>query len=151
MTEVRLATADDAVEAAGLLHDFNVEFDAESPGPSAIAARLRELLGEASTFALLAGRPAVGIALVTLRPNVWFTGPVALLDELYVRPDLRDQGIGTAIIEALVDECTARGVELIEINVDESDTDTMRFYDRHGFRLVQPDTGERAFYFSREL
>jgi GNAT superfamily N-acetyltransferase len=151
MTEVRLATADDAEEAAGLLHDFNVEFDAESPGPAAIAARLRELLGEASTFALLAGRPAVGIALVTLRPNVWFAGPVALLDELYVRPDLRDRGIGTAIIEALVDECTARGVDLIEINVDESDTDTMRFYDRHGFRLLQPDTGERAFYFSREL
>ncbi|MHC2998358.1 GNAT family N-acetyltransferase [Microbacterium sp. HJ5] len=147
----RRATIDDADTVARLLHDFNVEFDTESPGPAAIADRLRSLLADTSTFALLAGHPACATALVTLRPNVWFDGPVALLDELYVAPALRDRGIGSALIELLVDECAARGVELIEINVDESDVDTMRFYERHGFHLVQPDSGERAFYFSREL
>lgn len=151
MILVRLASTSDAEGVARLLHDFNVEFDTESPGVPVIAARLRKLLGKESTFALLAGDPSVGVALVTLRPNVWYDGPVALLDELYVEPDLRDHGIGAAMIGMLAEECAARGVKVIEINVDESDTDTMRFYERHGFDLIQPDSGERAFYFSREL
>ena len=147
----RRATAADAATVAQLLHDFNVEFDTDSPGPAVIADRLRGLLNGTATFALLAGDPACAVALVTLRPNVWFDGPVALLDELYVVPTARDQGIGSILIQLLLTECAAHGVELVEINVDESDVDTMRFYERHGFHLVQPDTGERAFYFSREL
>ena len=45
----------------------------------------------------------------------------------------------------------ARGVELIEINVDEGDVDAQRFYQRHGFSATEPATGERAFYYAREL
>jgi len=37
-------------------------------------------------IALLAGEPPVAVALLTLRPNVWYEGQVALLDELYVAP-----------------------------------------------------------------
>jgi ribosomal protein S18 acetylase RimI-like enzyme len=147
----RLATADDADEVARLLHDFNTEFDTPSPGAAVLAPRLRHLLAGEETFAILAGSPAVAVALVTLRPNVWYSGPVALLDELYVVPELRDQGIGTTVILELFSICRTRNVDLIEINVDESDVDTQRFYERHGFSGTDPDTGERAFYYSQEL
>ena len=40
---------------------------------------------------------------------------------------------------------------LVEINVDEGDVDAQRFYVRHGFSADEPDTGERAFYFFREM
>ncbi len=148
---VRLADPSDAVELAGLLHDFNTEFDTPSPGPAVLADRLATLLGGDRTLALLAGAPAVGVALVTLRPNVWYEGPVALLDELYVRPALRSRGIGTAIVDRLGVECARRGVDAIEINVDEGDVDAQRFYERQGFSGVEPTTGERAFYYFREL
>lgn len=148
---VRRASAGDAGVVAQLLHDFNTEFDTETPGPAVLRERLTDLLTGPSTFALLGGEPAVGLALVTLRPNVWYPGPVALLDELYVGPAFRGSGIGGAIIERLVEECAAAGVSAIEVNVDEGDVDALRFYDRHGFRLLQPDTGERAFYLSMEL
>lgn len=137
--------------AAQLLHDFNVEFDTPSPGPAVLAPRLETLLESDSTFALLAGEPAVGIALVTLRTNVWYDGRVALLDELYVVPERRDNGIGSALITELLDRARAGGIDLIEINVDEGDVDTQRFYHRHGFSSTEPTTGERAFYFSLEL
>lgn len=148
---VRRASADDAGVVAQLLHDFNTEFDSETPGPAVLRERLTGLLAGTATFALLGGRPPVGLALVTLRPNVWYPGPVALLDEMYVAPGFRGAGIGSAIIERLVDECAASGVSAIEVNVDEGDVDALRFYDRHGFRLLQPETGERAFYLSMEL
>jgi ribosomal protein S18 acetylase RimI-like enzyme len=147
----RLAAPDDVDDVARLLHDFNLEFDTPTPGVAVLRPRLRTLLAANATFAVLAGAPAVGVALVTLRPNVWYEGPVALLDELYVVPELRDRGIGSQVLELVVAECRARGVDLIEVNVDEGDVDAQRFYRRHGFTEVDPDTHERAFYFYREL
>ena len=147
----RQATAHDADEVAHLLHDFNTEFDTESPGADVLAARLRGLLAGGETIAILAGTPAVAVALVTLRPNVWYAGQVALLDELYVVPRRRGQGIGSAIVDLLVSMARGRGVELIEINVDEGDVDAQRFYERHGFSSTEPGSSERAFYYTQEL
>ena len=146
----REATTADADEVASLLHDFNEEFDTPSPGATVLAGRLRELLGRDETIAIVAGVPAVGVALITLRSNVWYDGPVALLDELYVVPERRSEGIGSRMLETMTELLAARGVELVEINVDEGDVDAQRFYVRHGFSGFEPDTGERAFYFFRE-
>ncbi len=148
--DVRWARVADAPVVAQLLHDFNVEYDSHSPGVAVLSARLEELLPAGRTTALLAGDPAVGVALLTSRPNVWYDGPVLLLDELYVVPERRGQGIGTAIIERLVADATAQGVSLIEINVDEEDVDTQRFYERHDFATGDGQR-ERAFYYEREL
>jgi GNAT superfamily N-acetyltransferase len=147
----RAATADDADEVARLLHDFNVEFETPSPGADVLAARLRVLLAGDRTFAILAGTPAVAVALVTLRPNVWYAGQVALLDELYVAPRLRGHGIGSAIIDQLFSTVRARGVDLVEIGVDDGDVDAQRFYERHGFSPTEPGSTERSFYYSQEL
>lgn len=148
----RLATADDADEVGGLLHDFNAEFDSPSPGAGVLAARLRVLLAGERTFAVLAGSPAVAVGLVTLRPNVWYAGPVALLDEMYVVPRLRGRGIGTAVVGMVMAAARTRGVDLVEINVDEGDVDAQRFYERLGFSSAQTaGSDERALYYSQEL
>jgi GNAT superfamily N-acetyltransferase len=148
---LRQATANDAEEVARLLHDFNREFDSPSPGIEVLASRLRKLLAGQETIAILAEMPPVAVALVTLRSNVWYSGEVALLDELYVVPRLRGQGIGSAIVDRLVSISRARGVSLIEINVDEGDVDAQRFYERHGFSPTEPGSTERSFYYSQEL
>ena len=147
----RLATPGDAGEIARMLHDFNVEFDTPSPGPDVLAPRLRRLLSADETRCVLAGTPPVAVALVTLRPNVWYEGRVALLDELYVVPRLRDRGIGSAVMVHLLGWARTAGVDLVEINVDEADVDAQRFYERHGFTMTEPHTGERAFYLHQEL
>ncbi len=152
-TTTRIAGPDDAADVARLLHDFNTEFDVDSPGVEFLAARLATLLATDHTVVILADhdtQPLAGIALVTLRTNVWYSGLVALLDELYVVPELRSQGIGAALIARLAEMATERGVELIEINVDEGDVDARRFYERHGYSAAEPDTGERALYYWRE-
>jgi GNAT superfamily N-acetyltransferase len=147
----RLATAGDAAELARLLHDFNTEFATPTPGVDLLADRLHQLLAGDRTFAILAGAPAVALALVTLRPNVWYAGQVALLDELYVVPDLRGRGIGSAVVGLMMATARERGVDLVEINVDEGDVDAQRFYVRHGFSATERDSTERAFYYWQEL
>lgn len=150
-TVTRRATPHDAARLAELLHAFNTEFDTETPGVAVLAERLRALLDGPSTFAVIGGDPATGVALVTLRPNVWSDGPVALLDEMYVAPEHRGGGVGSAILLRMLEICRELGVAAIEINVDESDAGAQRFYERHGFSGTDPDSGERAFYFYRAL
>lgn len=147
----RAATVADAAVVAELLHGFNEEFGDPSPGVGVLTLRLSELLVAGSTLALLAGDPPAGVALLTLRPNVWYDAPVGLLDELYVLPPLRDRGIGSALIESCCALLRARGVGLIEINVDGEDRDARRFYERHGFRCVHGEHHEPELYYSREL
>ena len=134
-----------------MLNDFNLEFGSPTPGVDILAARLRTLLAESETIAIVAGAPAVGVALITLRSNVWYAGRVALLDELYVIPHLRGQGIGSAMIGQLLSTARASQVDLIEVNVDEGDVDAQRFYERHGFSATEAGSSERAFYYWREL
>lgn len=104
-------------------------------------------------FVLLAGerRDPVGYALVTLRPTIYHDGPVAVLDELYVRPASRDRGVGAALLARAITEVRARDGGEMHINVDEVDTDTRRFYERHGFVNIEPDTDYRMLLYIREL
>jgi GNAT superfamily N-acetyltransferase len=146
----RRARPADAPEVARLLHDFNVEFETPSPGPAFLTARLGELLGGEDVVALL-GQPDTAVAVLTFRPNVWYAGPVALLDELYVRPALRGRGIGGALLTHACTLAQERHAELLEINVDEPDTDARRFYETHGFTCTEPGTGQRSLYYWREL
>lgn len=142
---------DDAAEVALLLHDFNTEFDTPSPGTAVLRARLDGLLDHASMFAIVAGDPAIAVAIVSVRPNVWYEGRVGLLDELYVAPAHRNGGVGSAILEFLRHHALDQGIDAIEINVDEGDVDAQRFYERHGYSSTEPVTEERAFYYFQEL
>ena len=148
---MRRATPDDAAVVASLLHDFNVEFATPTPGVEVLAERLGRLLDGADVIALLAPEPAAAVALMTFRPNVWYDGPVALLDELYVRPDLRGRGIGSALLACACGLARDRGAGLMEINVNEGDVDARRFYERHGFSCTEPGGTERMLYYEREL
>jgi hypothetical protein len=89
----RVATLADAVTVARLLDAFNREYHVPTPGPEVLATRLRCLLSGTDVIAVLAGDPAVAVALMTLRPNIWYDGPVGLVDELYVAPEARGLGI----------------------------------------------------------
>ena len=64
-TTTKVAASTDAAVVAQLLHDFNTEFDTPSPGADTLEPRLRHLLDDDATFAILGGEPPVAVALVT--------------------------------------------------------------------------------------
>lgn len=150
---VRPARAGDAAVVGRLLRDFNDEFD--TPGPSAadFARRFEVLLDREDVLVLLAGREGAwtGFAYLTLRPTPYFDGPLAQLEELFVIPTHRGSGIGTALIAEALAQIRRRGAGEMHINVDEVDTDTRRFYERHGFVNIEPGTDYRMLCYLREL
>ena len=154
MTEVdvRRATTADAGVVGRLLFDFNTEFETPTPSAEEFAGRFVELLGRDDVVVLLSGDASpTGFAFLTLRPTPYFDGPLAQLEELYVLPDLRDRGIGTALLTAAVELVRSRGGAEMHINVDEVDTDTRRFYERHGFVNIEPGADYRMLCYLREF
>ncbi|WP_418061011.1 GNAT family N-acetyltransferase [Pimelobacter simplex] len=152
---VRLARPADAYVVGGLLFDFNTEFDTPTPSAADFGDRFTRLLARPDVLVVLAedtgsGEPT-GFGFLTLRPTPYGDGPLAQLEELYVRPVLRDAGIGTALLTRALAEVEGRGAIEMQINVDEVDVDTRRFYERHGFTNVEPGTDERMLCYLREL
>ncbi|TCJ30593.1 GNAT family N-acetyltransferase [Nocardioides jejuensis] len=143
MDEVRVATPADAQVLGRLLADFNIEFGAEGQDAAAFARRFASLLHRDDVLALLSGEPdaPTGFAWVTFRPTPYADGPLAQLEELYVRPDRRSAGAGAALVAALRAESRRRDALEILINVDADDADARRFYERHGFGCSDPDSG----------
>ena len=149
---VRLAGLDDAGAIGSLLHDFNREFDQPTPPPSALADRLRQLLGDGDTMVLLAGDGPDGLAVLRFRAAIWTTGLECYLAELYVMPDRRGQGLGRALMDEALAQARLRGADSMDIGVDEPDTAARRLYESLGFtNRSGGGTGPLMFVYEREL
>jgi ribosomal protein S18 acetylase RimI-like enzyme len=60
-----------------------------------------------------------------------------LLEHLYLRPDLRRQGIGTLLLDVV----RSAGPDGVSLHVFEQNTDARAFYQRHGFTVVATGDG----------
>jgi ribosomal protein S18 acetylase RimI-like enzyme len=149
---VRQADSADADVIGRLLHDFNTEFDEPSPGPQALAERLRDLIaGDEITVLLPVGGPD-GVAVLRFRPSLWSGALECYVAELYVRPACRGRGLGRALMEAAVDIARDRGADQIELGTGEDDAVARALYESLGFsnRGGKAD-GPVNYFYEREL
>jgi ribosomal protein S18 acetylase RimI-like enzyme len=148
---IRRATAGDADVAAGLLYDFNREFDEPTPEPPVLAGRVRLLLSQGDVI-LLGGAGPDAIAVLRLRPSIWAEALECYLAELYVAPGLRGRGLGRALLEAAMDAARAEGATYMDLGTSEDDVAARALYERLGFsnREGKPD-GPLNFFYEREL
>jgi ribosomal protein S18 acetylase RimI-like enzyme len=152
--QVRRATPGDAEAVARLLHDFQEEFDEPSPGVEALTERYEDLIRNRDMTVLLAGDGPDGFAQLRYRPWVYSAGPNAhsYLEELYVVPSLRGQGIGRALLEGALETARGEGATHMELGTGETDTAARALYESAGFtnREGNPD-GPAMLFYEREL
>ncbi len=151
-SEIRRAEASDASDVAQLLHDFNTEYEDHTPGVPALTERLGELLADSAITVLLAGEPPAGFALFRTRPSLWSKAGDTYLEELYVVPNRRGQGIGGALLDAAIDTARTAGADHFELTTGESDTEARALYESRSFtnREGAPD-GPRMLYYELDL
>jgi ribosomal protein S18 acetylase RimI-like enzyme len=150
--QVRHGGPGDAAEIARLLHDFNEEYDEPTPGVARLTEIVTAMFAAGEITVLLAGTGADGISVLRLRTAIWTGGPEAHLQELYVVPALRGQGIGRALLEATMDVAREAGATGIDLNTGATDTAARGLYESSGFtnREGSPD-GPSMLFYEREL
>jgi ribosomal protein S18 acetylase RimI-like enzyme len=148
---IRAATVEDAAAIARLLHDFNTEFEAETPGPDALTRHATRMLTAGAMTVLLAGDGPDGLALLRFRPSVWTEQQEAYLQELYVVSSLRGRGIGQALLEAAIATSRAADAACMELNTSESDRAALALYAKLGFTNEEGPDGATMLYYELEL
>jgi ribosomal protein S18 acetylase RimI-like enzyme len=150
---IRRATPADAPDVARLLHDFNTEFDEPTPGVETLTERAREMLDADEMTVFLGGEGPDGIAEVRYRRSIWSGELDAYLEELYVAPARRGEGIGRTLLEAVMAAAREAGATHIDLGTSEDDTAARALYESAGFtnREGDPEEGPRMLYYEREL
>ena len=152
MGAVRLATAADAERIGQLLHDFNTEFDDFTPGAEWLSGRMAELIEAGEATVLLVGEPeAQGLALLRYRPSLWKDALDAYLEELYVVPDRRGQGMGRALMEATIELAREHGAWEMHLGTSEDDVAARALYESLGFINREGPDGPVEYWYEREL
>ena len=85
-------------------------------------------------------------------PSIMTGALDAYLEELYVAPSKRGQGLGRALLEAAMDVARSEGAERMELGTSADDTAARALYERSGFsnREGRPD-GPVMFFYERDL
>lgn len=149
---IRQAKAGDATAVAQLMHAFNTEYEDYTPGVPALAERIGELLGAGEITVLLAGDPPLGFALTRLRPSLWSKAGDVYLEELYVAPSHRGEGIGGALLDTAIELARERGANHFELTTGEDDTAAIALYESRKLTNHEgtPD-GPRMLYYELDL
>lgn len=149
---IRHAQASDAPKIARLLHDFNTEFSDPTPGVGVLAPRIAQLLEEGEVTVLLGGEGPDGFALFRLRPSLWADGLEAYLEELYVAPPRRGEGIGRALLEETMRAAREAGAIRVDLCTGETDTAARALYESCGFTNHEGGPADPIMlYYERDL
>jgi ribosomal protein S18 acetylase RimI-like enzyme len=139
MIEVSLVYGAELAEPLRLLEEV---LRGGEPVPHDFTEALREAV-EAGGLEMLAARAeerVVGVAVLVYRLSVSTAGPFASIEELYVGPAARRRGVGRALLEAVRERCTVRGVSYVEVQVE--DEEAAAFYAALGY---EEEFGVRVF------
>jgi ribosomal protein S18 acetylase RimI-like enzyme len=148
----RIATAADAPAFGRLLHAFNAEFGEPTPDPETIAERAAPLIETGEVMVLLAGDGPDGFAQLRFRPSLYTGALDAYLEELYVVPERRGQGLGRALLEAAMRRAKERGAAHIDLGTSEDDIAARALYESTGFTNREGGRDRpRMLYYERDL
>jgi len=146
--EVRTASGADAAVAARLLHDFNTEYGWPMPPLVQMTPRIGQLIESGEALVLLVGEE-LGIAVLRLRESLWSSSRVAYLEELYVVPGRRGEGLGRALMETAMETAREAGADVMELGTSTTDTAARGLYESCGFTNLED--GATMLFYERDL
>ncbi len=147
MIEVWRAEPHEAEHVARLMVEFRDHLGLDWPSANAFLAGVERLIEEPHNAFLLAtpneDSPPCGVAQVRFRYGLWWAADDCLLEDLYVREDARDSGLGRALVEEVVELAYARGCRRVELDVNDANDRALHLYESFGFSAQDDRYGGR--------
>jgi GNAT superfamily N-acetyltransferase len=143
LSPIEVTPAPDLAEPLALLE---ASLRDGEPVSDVFAGRLRKSV-EAGDIDVLAARSEgqiLGVAVLAYRPNIPAGALFASIEDLYVRPEARRQGVGRALLTVANERCAARKISYVEVQVEDEAVGS--FYASLGY---EPEGGVRVL--SRSL
>ena len=135
---VRPARMEDLERLVGLLDLlFTIEADFR-PDPARQQQGLALLLDDERARVLVAERAdgVVGMCTGQLVVSTAEGGPALLVEDVVVDANHRGRGVGRALLAALADWASSRGVRRLQLLADGTNGPALAFYDRLGWRAT---------------
>lgn len=135
-TTTRSATPDDIALLVDMMQEFYAESD-HSLDRQRATASFSALLHDDSRGAawiLLHDAEPAGYTVLAIRFSMEYGGLDAFIDDLFVRPGHRGQGLGRAALRALFAECEKRHVLAVHVEVGHDNVAARTLYDSYGLR-----------------
>ena len=136
---ISAATEWDCPECASLLVEQLREHDIDVSAESLCRVLERVVADDQHGFVHLAraeGR-IVGVSYVATILSVEHAGPAAWLEELYVVPVWRQRGVGSALVDAVLERARAAGMVAIDLEIDAGHSRAASLYKRSGFDRLE--------------
>jgi len=90
-------------------------------------------------LALDESEEAVGVLTIVESIALYAGGRIGVINELYVVPAYRSEGVGKLLLDAAKELAEQRGWERLEVTTPGEDyAKTLRFYEREGFMPIGP-------------
>jgi len=139
---VRRGTAQDVRFLRDMLHHayyWRERMPDEGPGPVQLYVKAWGRTGDTAVIALLDGFP-VGAAWFRLfgqaAPGYGFVDEATPELAVAVVPNARGRGVGSALLEALLERARNDGYEALSLSVDRNNQGAIALYEHFGFRPV---------------
>ncbi len=145
---LRLATKDDIQQIVELRIKFIKEIRIDAPTDKMDEYRevmsnyLKKEMSSGNFIAWLAVAnneiiATSGLITIQRQPQLWnMTGQEVYIMNMYTKPEWRRKGIGTAILEKLIEEARNRCIEAIKLHATPMGK---TFYEKRGFKIGHPD------------
>ena len=141
MINFRIADESDTHAVAVMLAELFEEVE-HTPDASEIAAIFADIDAEDSHSTLLAineSEDIVGIATIVECLSLSAGGKYGVINELYVVPEYRSEGVGKMLLDEIKDLADGRGWTRLEVTTPGDEfTKTLRFYTREDFYKIGP-------------
>jgi len=133
--KIQKAGPEDSAQILALAQSFHREdgHPLSPTGPEAIEALLQgSPLG--ALYLVKDADELVGYFALCYTMSLEFGGLIVILDDLYLLPEVRGRGLGTAVLAEVEQEAVRLGAVQIFLEVEKANERAFALYERHGYR-----------------
>lgn len=130
-TTLREASVEDAANVTRLVQELAESGGEHSPIDEGY---VRYFLAQPHCHILLAkmeGR-TIGLLSYLLKPDLYHAGDTCTITELIVKEDFRDRGVGSLLMEYLIENMKSQGCVEISVSTMTGNRGAIEFYKKHG-------------------